>query len=208
VQLARLAHTASQELGVELPPALQAEHLMREASLQESQELPLHTENELSRLRWVVERQDEINARLHKKHQRLELAVQARRMSNECGLGVSDTQLLAERQALEMAATPSYMDEDYWITAGDYLLYARGHSDEDVRQLQTSFGRTLKSHHLLQRGVTPDATLRDYGSNEVPTCVYHARRDRALLNAAYQAFALTDLYRRVVSPVVQALNNV
>ena len=114
---------------------------------------------------------------------------------------------LQKRQALEMAATPHYLDEDGWMTAGDYLRL-RGHSDEELQQLQTSFGRTLKLHQA-HRGETAETVCRDYGyrQNEVQTCIYHAQRDRALLNAAYQAFALTDLYRRFVPPAVQAINN-
>jgi prophage antirepressor-like protein len=207
VLLARCAKTVSDELGLPLPPTLQAEYLMRAAGTQDPEPRSAPAAEEVTRLHWANQRHDEMNSRLHKKLQRIELAVQARRMAHECGLPVRDSQLLAERQALEMAATPHYLDEDGWMTAGDYLRL-RGHSEDETQQLQTSFGRTLKLHQA-HRGETSETVCRDYGyvQKEMQTCIYHAQRDRALLNAAYQAFALTDLYRRIVPPAVQAINN-
>jgi len=206
VQLARFVHTTCLELGLPTPPSLQAERLLNEATQQEVESRPAPTAEELNQLQWANERQEEMSSRLYRKILRLDLALKARRVANECGLPVHEAQLLAERQALEMAASPAHLDDGAWLTAGDYLRYARGHSEDEVQQLQTSFGRSLKAYQL-QQGVVPNTITRDYGSNEVLTCIYHASRDRALLNAAYQAFALTDLYRQVVPPAVQAINN-
>ena len=206
IQLARLAHTTCMELGLPTPPTLQAQHLMQQATQQELETTPAPSADELNRLQWANDRQEEMTLRLHRKIERLDLALKARRMASECGLGVSEAQLLAERQALEMAASPAQLDDGAWLTAGDYLRYARGHGEDEVQQLQTSFGKSLKAHRLLQ-GEALDTVTRDYRSNEVQTYIYHASRDRALLNAAYQAFTLTDLYRQVVPPAAQAINN-
>ena len=205
IQLARLTHATCMDLGLPVPPALQAEHLMQQAT-QEIETMPAPSAAELNRLHMAKERQEEMCLRIFTKIERLELALNARRMANECGLFPSAAQLLAERQALEMAASPAHFDDGAWLTAGDYLRYSRGHSEEEVQQLQTSFGKCLKAHRL-QQGVAPDIVTRDYHSHEVLTHIYHASRDRALLNAAYQAFTLTDLYRQVVPPAVQAINN-
>ena len=207
LRLAEAAHKFSNELGLQLPDTLQPEYLMRAAALQEQEHQPAPTVDEIAQTIWATKQQEEMNLRLLKKVQRLELALEARKLANECGWHVRDSQLLAERQALEIAATPAYLDEDGWLTAGDYLRYARGHSEEEVQQLQTSFGRSLKAHHLQQQGQAPETVARDYHQNEVHTCRYHVSRDRALLNAAYQVFALTDLYRRVVPLAAQAINN-
>ena len=206
IQLARFAHTTCVELGLPMPPALQAEHLMQQATQQELETTPAPSADELNSLQWANDRQEEMILRLHRKIGRLDLALKARRMASECGLGVSEAQLLAERQALEMAASPAQFDDGAWLTAGDYLRFARGHSEDEVQQLQTSFGKSLKAYRLLQ-GETLDAVTRDYRSNEVQTYIYHASRDRSLLNAAYQAFTLTDLYRQVVPPAAQAINH-
>jgi prophage antirepressor-like protein len=119
VQLARVAQKASEELGLPLPPTLQAEHLLREATTQEPGSQTAHTAEDLNRLCCATEWQDLQNTRLYKKLQRIDLALQARRMANECGLTVGDAQLLAERQAIEMAATPAHLDENGWLTAGE-----------------------------------------------------------------------------------------
>ena len=202
IQLARFAHTTCMELGLPTPPALQAEHLMQQATQQELDTTPTPSADELSSLQWANDRQEEMILKID----RLDLALKARRMPSECALGVSEAQLLAERQALEMAASPPQFDDGAWLTAGDYLRFARGHSEDEVQQLQTSFGKSLKAYRLLQ-GEALDTVTRDYRSNEVQTYIYHASRDRALLNAAYQAFTLTDLYRQVVPPAAQAINN-
>jgi prophage antirepressor-like protein len=206
IQLARFAHTTCKEFGLPMPPTLQAENLMQQAAQQELETTPDPSADELNRLQWANDRQEEMTLRLRRKIERLDLALKARRMASECGLGVSEAQLLAERQALEMAASPAHFDDGAWLTAGDYLRYARGHGEDEVQQLQTSFGKSLKAHRLQQGGAL-DTVTRDYRSNEVQTYIYHASRDRALLNATYQAFTLTDLYRQVVPPAAQAINN-
>jgi prophage antirepressor-like protein len=207
LRLAKTAHDFSQELGLTLPEDLRADHLMRVVTLQGLEPQRNLSEAEMNRITWSSKQQDEMNARMLKKSHRLEIALEARRLTNVCGLRPSPAQLLAERQALECAATPNFLDEDGWITAGDYLRYTRGHPEEEVQQLQTSFGRSLKLYHTHQRGQEPETVEREYHQNQVRTGIYHAFRDRALLNAAYQAFALTDLYREVVPPAAQAINN-
>ena len=205
VTLALMAYRFSKELGVTLPATLEPEYLLQVASAPPDPQ-PNLTNKELQQISQETEQVNLAKERLRKKAQRLELAIEARRLANLCGLGVSEAQLLAERQAIEAACTPSYLDDEGWFTAGDYLRTCRGHSEDEVQQLQTSFGKHLKKFSQEVCNRTPDVTQRDYGRNEHITCLYHASRDRALLNAGYQTFTLTDLYRRVVPPSAQAIN--
>jgi prophage antirepressor-like protein len=204
LQLAKAVHEASETFGLETPAALRPERLAfapapEQVATEASQE-------EIDRVRLALDRERLTNARLENKLQRTMVALQARKMAAECGWDVKQEQLLAERQALELAAAPAHLDEGGWMTAGDYLRL-RGHTEDEVQRLQSSFGRSLKAHHELQRGEPPDTVLREYGQDLNRTCVYHTQRDRALLNASYQHFTLTDLYRRTVPPAMQAINN-
>jgi hypothetical protein len=204
LQLAKAVHEASETFGLETPAALRPERLAfapapEQVATEASQE-------EIDRVRLALDRERLTNARLENKLQRTMVALQARKMAAECGWDVKQEQLLAERQALELAAAPAHLDEGGWMTAGDYLRL-RGHTEDEVQRLQSSFGRSLKAHHELQRGEPPDTVLREYGQDLNRTCMYHTQRDRALLNASYQHFTLTDLYRRAVPPAMQAINN-
>ena len=205
LQLATLAHTFSKELGIDLPPTLRPEYLMQEASSTPEPQSCM-TSKQLQQMEHASKRISVINDRLNKKAARLDLALTTRRFANECGIHVGEAQLLAERQAIEMASTHAHLDDDGWFIAGDYLRYCRGHCEDEVQQLQSSFGKQLKATYVQLRQMPPGTAARDYQKNEVQTCLYHASRDRALLNAAYQAFALTDLYRRLTPHDVQAVN--
>ena len=206
--LAQEAQRASDELGVPLTPE-QREQLIRQAfepqPLMPTPEVAPN-DDELTRQIYGSHRQSVAIDRIHKKIAGLDLARARRKAAAEWGLGVSKTQLLAERLALEVAAHPIGLDEDGWLLAGDYLIL-RGHSDDEIIKLQTSFGRMLKALYMEQRGEKPETVLRDYNSQlDCATCRYHCREDRHILNAAYQKFLTTELYRSTVPSAVQALN--
>jgi hypothetical protein len=203
-----MAGDACSRFGLQLPPELQPEYLMRQTLMPE----PALTEDSEKHYRQhllAADLQHERNIQAHSKLLTLQAAIAARSLSDLSGSHVTEAQLLAERQALEMAATPLNLDAGGWLLARDYLLF-RGHSLEEVRDLESSFGKLVKQVWQQAYGTEPETVPRDYPQYQgvdVPTCRYHMTRDAAVLNAAYQAFSVTELYRSRVTPAAQAINN-
>ena len=201
--LANMAEDACSRFGLQLPPELQPEHLLRQALVPEAATL---TETVDESLR-AIDLQHERNLRAHSKLLMVQAALEARNLADRCGRAVTEAQLLQERRALEMAATPPYLDEGGWLMARDYLEL-RGHTAQEVKDLESAFGKYLKVMWREEHGTEPETVLRDYpGAVDTPSCRYHRSRDVALLNASYKAFSLTETYRKRVASATQAINN-
>ena len=148
-----------------------------------------------------------VGERLDNKKRRLEVAVLARTAASECGLPVTSEQLQFERLALTIACQDAELPEDRKIDANDYLRL-RGHSDDEIRSLQVSFGKLLKKAYFQARGALPQTFTVDFGKHEGAVCCYDRCADRALLNAAYQAMTFTTLYKHAVPQEHLALNSI
>lgn len=148
-----------------------------------------------------------VGERLDNKKRRLEVAVLARTAASECGLPVTSEQLQFERLALTTACQDTELPEDRKIDARDYLRL-RGHSDDEIRSLQVSFGKLLKKVYFQARNALPQTFSLDFDKYEGTVCCYDRRADRALLNAAYQAMTFTTLYKHAVPQQHLALNSI
>lgn len=144
--------------------------------------------------------------RLENKKRRLEVARLSREVAAECGLRVTAEQLQFERLALTKAVEDPSLPEDRSVTAADYLRL-RGHSDAEVHSLQISYGKLLKKAYVEARGKHPETFTADFGQNEGQVCCYDRRADRALMNAAYQAITVTELFQTRVPQRQLALNS-
>lgn len=144
--------------------------------------------------------------RLENKKRRLEVARLSREVAAECGLRVTVEQLQFERVALAKSVEDPSLSEDRSIAAADYLRL-RGHSDAEVQCLQISYGKLLKKAYLEARGKHPETFTADFGQNECQVCCYDRRADRALMNAAYQAMTVTELFQSRTPQQQLALNS-
>jgi prophage antirepressor-like protein len=91
-----------------------------------------------------AERQRAENLRLQSRLLRLQLASQAHQVAQELGLSMTPGQQAAAQLALDAAALPAHVSENSFTTAGEYLRM-RGHSEAQVRSLQSLLGLCSKS---------------------------------------------------------------
>jgi prophage antirepressor-like protein len=155
-----------------------------------------------------TERERQTQLRLESKKLRLEMALLARKAAAELGIDVSQAQLDAERAAIDLAALPATRREDGYINAGDYLRM-RGHGEAQVRSLQVTFGKMLKTAYERLHGALPPAHFHaEFGSEVRAPYSYDRQADRALLNGTYQLLTLTDTYTKQMEPAMRALNSV